>query len=138
MTQEQFAEQIGWSVATVRKWERATESRPVRGQRAADLDSWLAKLSPEAMCRFTLAVSSARPSAQGHPTPGRIDDEADVNRREFGKAAALTAATLPTSNHSRIGMADVERLDAFTAELEAADQAVGGAGLLSSAVDTLE
>ncbi|WP_084487501.1 helix-turn-helix domain-containing protein [Nocardia sienata] len=138
MTQEQFAEQIGWSVATVRKWERATESRPVRGQRAADLDSCLEKLSPEATRRFTLAVSSAWQSAQGHPPPGSTYDEADVNRREFGKAAALTAATLPTASHSRIGMADVERLNAFTAELEAADQAVGGAGLLSSAVDTLE
>ncbi|MFI1465423.1 hypothetical protein [Nocardia carnea] len=61
-----------------------------------------------------------------------------MNRREFGKAAALTAATLPTSSHSRIGMADVERLNVFMAELEAADQAVGGAGLLSSAVDALE
>ncbi len=138
MTQEQFAEQIGWSVATVRKWERATESRPVRGQRAADLDSWLAKLSPEQMRRFALAVSSTRPSTQVNPSPGNIDDEADVNRREFGKAAALTAVAFPASNHSRIGMADVERLNAFTTELETADQAVGGAGLLSAAVDALE
>ncbi|MET8797201.1 helix-turn-helix domain-containing protein [Nocardia sp. NPDC004568] len=52
MTQEQFAEEIGWSVATVRKWERTTKLRPVRAQRAADLDSWLARLSPEQMRRF--------------------------------------------------------------------------------------
>ena len=138
MTQEQFAEQIGWSVATVRKWERATESRPVRGQRAADLDSWLAKLSPEQMRRFALAVSGPRPAAQRHSPSGGVEDEADVNRREFGRAAALTAATLPQWNPSRIGMADVDRLNTFTAELEAAQQRVGGAGLVPTAVDALE
>lgn len=138
MTQEQFAEQIGWSVATVRKWERATESRPVRGQRAADLDSWLAKLSPEQMHRFALAVSAPRAVAQRHSPSGGVEDEADVNRREFSKAAALTVATLPQWNPSRIGMADVDRLNAFTAELEAAQQRVGGAGLLPTAVDALE
>lgn len=137
MTQEQFAEQIGWSVATVRKWERATESRPVRGQRAADLDSWLAKLSPEQMRRFALAVSAPRAAAQRHSPSGGVEDEADVNRREFSKAAALTVATLPQWNPSRIGMADVERLDAFTAELGRLDQAVGGANLLPTAVDAL-
>ncbi|CCF64899.1 helix-turn-helix domain-containing protein [Nocardia cyriacigeorgica] len=138
MTQEQFAEQIGWSVATVRKWERATESRPVRGQRAADLDSWLAKLSPEQMRRFALAVSGPRAAAQRHSPSGDIEDEADVNRREFSMAAALTVATLPQWKPSRIGMADVNRLNAFTAELEAAQQRVGGAGLLPTAVDALE
>lgn len=138
MTQEQFAEQIGWSVATVRKWERATESRPVRGQRAADLDSWLAKLSPEQMRRFALAVSAPRAAAQRHSPSGGVEDEADVNRREFGKAAALTVATLPQWNPSRIGMADVDRLNAFTAELEAADQTMGGASLLSTAFDALK
>lgn len=138
MTQEQFAEQIGWSVATVRKWERATESRPVRGQRAADLDSWLAKLSPEQMRRFALAVSAPRAAAQRHSPSGGVEDEADVNRREFGKAAALTVATLPQWNPSRIGMADVDRLNAFTEELEASQQKFGGAGLLPRAVDALE
>ncbi|MBF6090760.1 helix-turn-helix domain-containing protein [Nocardia cyriacigeorgica] len=138
MTQEQFAEQIGWSVATVRKWERATESRPVRGQRAADLDSWLAKLSPEQMRRFALAASAPRAAAQRHSPSGGVEDEADVNRREFSKAAALTVATLPQWNPSRIGMADVDRLNAFTEELEAAQQRVGGAGLLPTAIDTLE
>lgn len=138
MTQEQFAEQIGWSVATVRKWERATESRPVRGQRAADLDSWLARLSPEQTRRFVLAVSSARSPAHINPPVGSVDDEADVNRREFTKAAALTGVMVPHWNPSRIGMADVDRLNAFTAELEAADQTLGGAGLLSTAVDALE
>jgi transcriptional regulator with XRE-family HTH domain len=138
MTQEQFAEQIGWSVATVRKWERATESRPVRGQRAADLDSWLAKLSPEQMRRFALAVSAPRAAAQRHSPSGGVEDEADVNRREFGKAAALTVVTLPQWNPSRIGMADVDRLNALTAELEAVQQRVGGAGLLPTAVDALE
>ncbi|WP_280397951.1 helix-turn-helix domain-containing protein [Nocardia carnea] len=138
MTQEQFAEQIGWSVATVRKWERATESRPVRGQRAADLDSWLARLSPEQMRRFALAVSAPRTAAQRHSPSGVGDDEADVNRREFSMAAALTVATTPTWQPSRIGMADVDRLNAYTTQLESADQMVGGAGHLPAAVDALE
>ncbi|TLF79093.1 helix-turn-helix domain-containing protein [Nocardia cyriacigeorgica] len=138
MTQEQFAEQIGWSVATVRKWERATESRPVRAQRAADLDSWLAKLSPEQMRRFALAVSAPRAVAPRHSPSGGVEDEADVNRREFSKAAALTVATFPQWTPSRIGMADVDRLNAFTAELEATQQRVGGAGLLPTAVEALE
>ncbi|MBF6436387.1 helix-turn-helix domain-containing protein [Nocardia cyriacigeorgica] len=137
MTQEQFAEQIGWSVATVRKWERATESRPVRGQRAADLDSWLAKLSPEQMRRFALAVSAPRAAAQRHSPSGGVEDEADVNRREFSKAAALTVATLPQWNPSRIGMADVDRLNAFTSELGRLDQSFGGANLLPTAIDSL-
>ncbi|MEV0110835.1 helix-turn-helix domain-containing protein [Nocardia sp. NPDC050799] len=138
MTQEQFAEEIGWSVATVRKWERTTESRPVRAQRAADLDSWLAELSHEQMRRFALAVSAGRAVALRHPPPGGGDDEADVNRREFNKAAVLAVAVAPTWNPSRIGMADVDRLNAFTTELEAADQTVGGAGHLPAAIDAME
>lgn len=138
MTQEQFAEQIGWSVATVRKWERATESRPVRGQRAADLDSWLARLSPEAMRRFALAISSARPPSpvQLPPTTGVDGEEEDVNRRQFGQLAAIAAA-VPAWNPSRIGMEDVKRLNEFTSELRALDQVVGGANLLPNAVDAL-
>ncbi|WP_280231864.1 helix-turn-helix domain-containing protein [Nocardia cyriacigeorgica] len=138
MTQEQFAEQIGWSVATVRKWERATESRPVRGQRAADLDTWLAKLSPEQMRRFTLAVSAVRsPVPAGLPPGvGVAGEEEDVNRRQFGQLAALVA-TVPAWNPNRIGMADVDRLNAFTSELGAMDQMVGGANLLPTAIDAL-
>ncbi|BDU07948.1 helix-turn-helix domain-containing protein [Nocardia cyriacigeorgica] len=138
MTQEQFAEQIGWSVATVRKWERATESRPVRGQRAADLDSWLAKLSPEQMRRFALAVSAVRsPVPAGlPPRVGVAREEEDVKRRQFGQLAALVATVLAW-NPTRIGMADVDRLKAFMSELGALDQMVGGANLLPTAIDAL-
>ncbi|MBF6319012.1 helix-turn-helix domain-containing protein [Nocardia cyriacigeorgica] len=138
MTQEQFAEQIGWSVATVRKWERATESRPVRGQRAADLDSWLARLSPEAMRRFALAISTARPPSpvQLLPTAGVDGEEDAVNRRQFGQLAAIAVA-VPQSSTSRIGIADVKRLREFTSELTALDQSVGGANLLPNAVGAL-
>lgn len=138
MTQEQFAEQIGWSVATVRKWERATESRPVRGQRAADLDSWLAKLSPEQMRGFALAVSAVRLPQQGQLSQpaGVAGEEDEMKRRQFGLLAAV-AATAPTWNPVRFGMTDVERLNAFTSELGMMDQMVGGAKLLPTAIDVL-
>ncbi|MFF3570019.1 helix-turn-helix domain-containing protein [Nocardia jiangxiensis] len=43
LTQEKFAERVGYSAAAVGKWERATSERPVRGESAQDLDTLLAQ-----------------------------------------------------------------------------------------------
>lgn len=57
LTQEQFAERLGFQPPTIRKWERATHERPVRGDLAAALDVELSRLTDEQRDRFTVAVA---------------------------------------------------------------------------------
>ncbi|MFC3966485.1 hypothetical protein [Nocardia jiangsuensis] len=64
-----------------------------------------------------------------------------MRRRDFGKFAAFMAAGLPAWNQpgvTRIGAEDVQRLVRAAAELEAADQQVGGAPLVDTAVAGLD
>lgn len=60
LTQEAFAEQLGYQAVTVRKWERAHDTRPVRGKSALDLDTELARLNEDQAERFRAAVAEAR------------------------------------------------------------------------------
>ncbi|WP_433724204.1 helix-turn-helix domain-containing protein [Nocardia sp. CA-129566] len=157
LTQEAFAEQIGYQPVTVRKWERAQDARPVRGKSALDLDTQLARLNNDQAERFWAAVTEARSVVSVHPggyEAGAITDrsrnslgayawevEGDVKRREFGRLAAATGAAVALDSWDldgeRLGMSDARRLLDRIDELESADQRVGGAQLVSYAVEGL-
>ncbi|MEV0357527.1 hypothetical protein AB0H71_15830 [Nocardia sp. NPDC050697] len=146
-TQEQFAARLGWGVPTIRKWERVADGRCVRANRAEDLDTVLSALTGEQLQRFAAALTQHRPARPMHPGttaghhPAGTEEDAAVRRRDFGKFAALAAASLPSRDRApsatRLGAEDVDRLTAAVDELEAADQRVGGAALVDAAVATL-
>ncbi|WP_282775782.1 hypothetical protein [Nocardia sp. CC201C] len=158
MTQAQFADDLGWDVKTIQKWEqRATVDRPVVGESAESLDTALARLDPVQLERFRLALAAAPRVADGHPgrdgiepvgavseSPSagelgmyawEVDD--DVRRREFGKLAALGAVTMLAGEHDRLGASDVRRLLHGVDTLEHEDQLSGGAALVDFAVEQL-
>jgi hypothetical protein len=155
LTQEEFAEQVGYQPVTVRKWQRATDSRPIRGKSALDLDTQLARLDKQQAERFWAAVARARNS--GHPgryesaipaeSCGSASDiyaseaDAEVKRREFGRLAATAGAAAFLESWDvtgvRIGMADAQRLMETVAALEFEDQRAGGAPLVSTALAQL-
>ncbi|MEV0357480.1 hypothetical protein AB0H71_15595 [Nocardia sp. NPDC050697] len=145
-TQEQFARRIGWKVPTVRKWERLTDGRSVRGDRAETLDTVLHGLTPDQLRRFTTALALSAPASPVHPGMATEwhavapEEDADVRRRDFGKLAAMTAVSLPawTQPPVRIGAEEVRQLAAAADALQAADQQVGGVPLVDAAVTTLE
>lgn len=156
LTQEQFAERLGFQPPTIRKWERATHHRPVRGDSAAALDFELSRLTDEQRARFRVAVAPAGPAfpfARDPKTSLPADDnlsehdelstygiEDEVKRREFGLllgATALAAATEPQRLPHRIGMSDAQRMTARAAELAQRDQLVGGANLVMAAIEDL-
>lgn len=146
-TQEQFAARLGWGVPTIREWERVTDGRCVRANRAENLDTVLSGLTGEQLQRFAAALAPHRPTHAWHPgtTAGHhaavTEEDIAVRRRDFGKLAAFTVAALPTCDHTapaRLGTEDVQRLARAVAQLEAADQHVGGAPLVDAAVATLD
>ncbi|MBF6301955.1 hypothetical protein IU459_31070 [Nocardia amamiensis] len=158
MTQEEFAEILGFSVETIQKWEQKTSAdRPIVRKSAAALDEQLGRLNASQLERFRAALASASALPDGHPVlsgtavsgadePPHTSDlgiaaweiEDDVKRREFGKLATAGAVTIfiPES-HGRIGMGDVQRLLAGVDALDQEDQRTGGAELVDLAVEKL-
>lgn len=146
LTQEKFAERVGYSAAAVGKWEQATKERPVRGSSAQDLDTVLANLDAAQLARFEEALSGDDETAKSSLAPPgdaiarfRDTQESDVKRRDFGRVAVATAvaAALPT-NHMRIGHDDVQRLLSEVMDLDEQDQRAGGTSLVGRAVRELE
>lgn len=157
LTQEAFAEQLGYQAVTVRKWERAHDTRPVRGKSALDLDTELARLNEDQAERFWAAVTEARSAVSVHPGVYRADAstdrsggslgvyawevDGDMKRREFGKLAAAAGATVVLDSWDldgdRIGMSDARRLLDRVDQLVSEDQRAGGAPLVSYAVQGL-
>ncbi|MEU6831585.1 hypothetical protein ABZ894_23295 [Nocardia beijingensis] len=155
LTQEEFAEQVGYQPVTVRKWQRATDSRPIRGKSAHDLDTQLARLDERQAERFWSAVDQARkPRHPGdyesttatEPCGGAFDvdvceADSDVKRREFVRLAAAAGAAAVLESRDldgvRIGMSDVRRLLDTVDALEFEDQRAGGAPLVATAVTQL-
>ncbi|MEV4239808.1 MULTISPECIES: hypothetical protein [unclassified Nocardia] len=157
LTQEAFAEQLGYQPVTVRKWERSLDNRPVRGKSAQDLDSELVRLNDDQAARFWAAVTEARSAVSVHPGVYEADAlsdrpggslgvyawevDGDVKRREFSKLAAATGAAMVLDswdlNRERIGMSDARRLLDRVDQLVCEDQRAGGAPLVSCAVEGL-
>ncbi|WP_040700556.1 helix-turn-helix domain-containing protein [Nocardia vinacea] len=137
-TQDEFAAQVGYEPPTIRKWEKATVSRPVRGKSAQDLDSELARLNDQQAQRFRAAV--ADDSLTMGPIAREVESD-EVKRREFGVLLG-NAIALPAVNSapfpSRIGIADAHRLAAKVEDIAQREQIVGGTTLLQTAIDDLE
>ncbi|BDU07795.1 hypothetical protein FMUBM48_40580 [Nocardia cyriacigeorgica] len=154
MTQERFAERVGYEPPTIRKWERATAARPVRGESAEALDSVLAGLDAEQLARFqavvgggfgaldVLAIGPATGASgdsleTGIPT-GALEVEVDeMKRREFGIfcGAAVVGPVMNLSvSGGRIGVSDAARLLAEVDTLAEREQVVGGGALVKQAV----
>lgn len=96
LTQEAFAERMGYTASGVAKWERATDDRPVRGDSAQDLDSELSMLDRDQRARFDAALEESEdplrtgrramaPPGGSVAAPGAQEVD-DVRRREFGTA----------------------------------------------------
>ncbi|WP_454197807.1 helix-turn-helix domain-containing protein [Nocardia sp. Marseille-Q1738] len=158
ITQEEFAETLGFNVETIQKWERKTRAdRPVVRKSAAALDEQLRRLDASQLERFRSALANA-PALQdrhsvrsgtvisGADESPRIGDlgtvawevEDDVKRREFGKLATAGAvAIFLPEGRGRIGKSDVQRLLAGVDALDQEDQRTGGAQLVDVAVEKL-
>lgn len=143
LTQERFAERIGYSAAAVAKWERATRARPVRGEPAQDLDTELTRLDDGQRARFEKAINALEgdhPPPRASPPPREphpihVDaQEGDVNRRAFGKLATTTAAVVALPDgRGRIHMDDVRHLRTVVDSLYKQDQRTGGVSLIDLA-----
>ncbi|WP_156959910.1 helix-turn-helix domain-containing protein [Nocardia sp. BMG51109] len=157
LTQEQFAERLGYQPPTVRKWERTTRQRPVRGESAQALDTQLARLTDEQRARFRATVENEyaavpklhdrRPAAEQRDSLAvesrysvqEVED--DVKRREFGilfGAALIAAGDDSSLTQGRIGTADARRLSESVADFAQREQAIGGVTLVRTAVEGLE
>ncbi|MEV6324245.1 helix-turn-helix transcriptional regulator [Nocardia sp. NPDC051787] len=154
LTQEQFAEKIGFKVETIRKWERATKERPVRGESAESLDTELARLTDQQRARFRaedvraattpltrqLTTDTADENLIMGEQSSALEIEVDVKRREFGMllGAVFMAASRDADAPIRIGIADARRLSDFAAYLGRQEQDIGGVALVETAVQALE
>lgn len=160
MTQEEFAEKVGFQTATVQKWEqKTTAERPVKGRSAEALDTVYSYLDPAQRERFWQQLAAALPQTARHPVlsgtetaqsepaePGddtlgtnawKVDED-DVKRREFAKlATAGVAVTLLAASQERLDTSDVQRLLDGVDALEQTDQIIGGAELVDFAVEQL-
>jgi transcriptional regulator with XRE-family HTH domain len=143
LSQEKFAEKIGYSASGVAKWEHATQDRPVRGESAQDLDETLARLDDEQRARFeealTLKDDPPRSSARDAPPPPadtavldaqEVDD--DVKRREFGTAMIDISAAI-AAPRTRIGLSDAQRLLDIVDRFVSQDQQQGADTLVDAA-----
>lgn len=153
LTQEQFAERIGFKPPTIRKWERATKDRPVRGESAQALDTLLARLGDDQRARFRAATvdrvaglpigvghaatQSLKPAVDGSPEVRRAEDN-DVKRRQFGVLLTAALADSAVAVGSRIGPGDAQRVIDTVARLRSREQAIGGVTLVREAVGCLE
>ncbi|WP_280250038.1 hypothetical protein [Nocardia abscessus] len=66
-TQQEFAETTGFSVHAVRKWEKATSARPLRGRAAEAMDTVLTRLTERQRERFHAAVGRQPMEVVGPP-----------------------------------------------------------------------
>lgn len=137
LTQEKFAERVGYSAAAVGKWEQATKQRPVRGDSAQDLDTVLAKLDASERARFEESLGDDDETSRSSPSPPgiwQLDVQGhEVKRREFGRMVAASAITLALPEHPRIGMTDAQRLSDIVDGFIVQDQQQGGDALLAAA-----
>ncbi|WP_433654999.1 helix-turn-helix domain-containing protein [Nocardia sp. CA-128927] len=145
LTQEHFAERIGFKPPTIRKWERATKDRPVRGESAQALDTLLARLDDDQRARFRAATVErvvVGTTAAGLSVDGSLDvQEAEddrVKRREFGVLLTAVLVDSSISTGSRIGLGDAPRVIEAVARLRSREQAIGGVTLVEEAVACLE
>ena len=148
-TQEEFAERAGYTLATIKKWHRATWDKPVRARSAETLDTMLRDLDTDQRARF-----DAETAAVSDPVVGSVEEEgrpgmalgmyawevdSDVRRREFGKLATAVTVTAvggwPFGEH--IGQADARRLLTAVDELVKQDQQTGGGALVRPALELL-
>jgi len=142
LTQEKFAELIGFQPSTIRKWERATRERPVRGDSAAALDTQFSRLTDEQRARFRSAIGGAAESGvsvEVRAPSGALGVEDDVKRRQFGMlvGAALVAAGTDSAV-SHLGMGDARRLSESVTSFASREQAIGGVSLVQDAINELE
>ncbi|MFE6861489.1 helix-turn-helix domain-containing protein [Nocardia sp. NPDC057668] len=113
MSQRELADELGFQIETIQKWEqRATIDRPVLGRSAEALDTLLARVDPTVLERFRIEIecmttrdsghaglSSTRPleTATSEPAAAPLadfgQDNYDVRRRDFGMVAAVGAVT---------------------------------------------
>lgn len=140
MTQDDFAAKVGYEPPTIRKWEKTTADRPVRGKSAQDLDSQLARLNDQQAQRFRAAVADDNLAMTARYMPWEVEGD-EVKRREFGVMLG-TAIALPALDSapkpSRLGIAEANRLAANVEDFARREQTVGGAALVQTAVDELE
>ncbi|WP_327112772.1 hypothetical protein OHB12_29650 [Nocardia sp. NBC_01730] len=166
MTQEEFAEVLGFQPPTVRKWERTPASRPLRGQSAAAMDTQLASLDAAQLARFEatviealLGVGSTGGVDGGMPVtkrdrPGAIESDVthqvgwehvaekddDMKRRQLLVGGTAAGLTVLAHQHfpARIGMSDAERLAERVDGYVTIEQKVGGGALATAARTDLE
>ncbi|MET9286272.1 helix-turn-helix domain-containing protein [Nocardia beijingensis] len=162
MTQEKFAEVLGFQPPTIRKWEHAPASRPLRGESAAALDTQLARLDEPQLARFEaaviearLSIGSAESTAVGVPvaisdlpcvSESEIASERvagkddDMKRRQLLLGGTATGLSALTHQHrpDRIGRSDAERLARRVDSYVTTEQTVGGGALARSASSDLE
>src|SRR5690606_17771740 len=91
-TQEEFAERAGYSLATSKKWHRATWDKPVRARSAETLDTMLRDLGTDQRARFDAEIAVVSDPVKGSvETEGRPgmalgmyawEVDSDVRRRE--------------------------------------------------------
>ncbi|WP_458690379.1 helix-turn-helix domain-containing protein [Nocardia tengchongensis] len=143
LTQERFAESIGYTVHAVRKWENLPVGRSIGRQSAEDMDRRLELLTPAQRERFRtaleLAYSSSLTAIGGEPLFTEVD--LDVNRRQFGLLActALAGPTLTSdTNLPQIGLGDADRLANVVDQIEQQASRVGGAPLVRPVLYRLE
>ncbi|MFC9893767.1 hypothetical protein ACFVMC_08745 [Nocardia sp. NPDC127579] len=137
MRREPFAQKIGVFESTVRKWERATEQRPVMAESAEALDTVLAQLTDDQQARFRAALDEIGTPSVPTVAPVEVAEGDEVKRRQFGFAvgAALLASS---SSISRVGLQDARRLAERVSSLERSEQAIGGAALVHEGISLLE
>ncbi len=147
-TREEFAERAGYSLATIKKWHRATWDKPVRARSAETLDTMLRDLDTDQRARFDAEIAavsdpgrrSVEVVGQSSMTLGGYAWEVDscMRRRDFGKlatAATVTAVAWPFGE--RIGPADAQCLLRAVHELGEQDQQIGSGALVQSALEQL-
>ncbi|WP_327140706.1 helix-turn-helix domain-containing protein [Nocardia sp. NBC_01327] len=141
MTQEEFAETLGFVTPTVQKWEqRATIDRPVVGRSAEALDTLLSGLESAPSERFRIALAEAYlnlPPSGSELLSAEGNDE--MKRREFGILAGITlAAPLVDVDAPRVGVSDAQRLALLTDQIEQQACKTGGAPLVRAVFYQLE
>ncbi|MFJ9743540.1 helix-turn-helix domain-containing protein, partial [Streptomyces sp. NPDC101166] len=143
LTQERFAEGIGYTVHAVRKWENLPPGRSIGWQSAEDLDRHLELLTSAQRERFRAALemgySSLLTPVGSEPYFAEVD--LDVDRRQFGLLACTAlAGPMATTDTSlpHIGMGDAGQLARLVDLIEQQACRVGGAPLVRPVLHRLE
>ncbi|WP_280295891.1 hypothetical protein [Nocardia abscessus] len=95
-TQQEFAETTGFSVHAVRKWEKATVTRPLRGRAAEVMDTVLTRLDERQRERFHAAVGRQPMEVAGAPSLwGNVaGSSASEDEQEYVVAGAIDSRGL--------------------------------------------